>query len=182
MKDMNVINSTDTIRNTLNFQFDIAWQLLEYHLNGLEDEECLWKPSTKGLHVANESGIWHADWPETEGYEIGPPNIAWTTWHIIFWWSMTLDYSFGNGTLKRENVQWPGTMEAVKERITELRDQWKTAVAELSDDEFLACERTKWPFEGKPFYEVAAWLNVELMKNASEIGYCRFLYGSQKHQ
>lgn len=32
MEDKNVINSVDILRNTLNFQFDISWQLLEYHL------------------------------------------------------------------------------------------------------------------------------------------------------
>ena len=72
-------------------------------------------------------------------------------------------------------------MAAVRERCIKLIDQWKACVAELSDDEFISCERTRWPFQHRPFYEVVAWLNLELMKNASEIGYCRFLYASKKH-
>lgn len=173
-------NSIDCIRDTLKFQFDISCQMLEYHLSSIEDVECLWKPCPKGLHVNNKSGEWCADWPETETYDIGPSSIAWITWHIIFWWSMVFDYSFGKGTLTREAVFWPGSAIATKEKIYQLRDEWKTVLATLSDEKLLSSEKTKWPFEGKPFYELAAWLNLELMKNAAEIGCGRFLYASQK--
>lgn len=94
---------------------------------------------------------------------------------------MVFDYSFGNGTLTREDVHWPGNMIAVREKMIQLCDKWRTALATLSDEEFLSCERTKWPFKDKPFYELAAWLNLELMKNAAEIGYCRFIYASRNH-
>jgi hypothetical protein len=176
---MNNNNSADNIRNLLNFQFDISWQLFEYNINGIDNEECLWKPREKGLHIHNEDGTWRADWPDSESYDIGPASIAWLTWHIIFWWSMVFDYSFGNGTLTHEEVQWPGNITAVRERINNLRDKWRTLLEELSEDELRSSKRTHWPFGDKPFYELAAWLNLELMKNASEIGYCRFLYASR---
>lgn len=165
--------------NLLKFQFDISWQLLEYHLPGIDDKECMWKPGTKGLHVHKVNGIWRADWPDTESYDIGPASIAWVTWHIIFWWSMVLDYSYGEGTLTREEVQWPGNIEEVREKIINLRHQWKNILEKLTEEDLLSCKRTIWPFEEKPFYELAAWLNLELMKNASEIGYCRFLYATR---
>jgi len=53
---------------------------------------------------------------------------------------------------------------------------WWSMVLDHSFEEFLSSERTRWPFVERPFHELAAWLNVELMKNAAEIGYCRFLY------
>jgi hypothetical protein len=176
----NIQNSASNLRDTLNFQLQIPWQLLELHLTGLKDDEYHWRPALKGLHVFDESGVWRADWPESEEYDIGPANIAWLTWHITFWWSMVLDYSFGDGTLTRENVSCPGNIEETRETIIHLRDKWEAAVAELSDDELLSSERTKWPFIDRPFHELAAWLNIELMKNAAEIGYCRFLYASQR--
>ena len=37
-------------------------------------------------------------------------------------------------------------------------------------------ERPRWPFCDRPFGDVVAWVNVELTKNAAEIGYARFLY------
>lgn len=180
MSGKDIQNSTDSVRNTLKFQFDISWQMLELHLAGLDDEECLWRPGARGLHVVHKSEVWHADWPDTEAYDMGPSSIAWLTWHITFWWSMVFDYSFGNGTLTREDVLWPGTMAAVRKKMAQLRDEWRTILTALSNEELLSCARTKWPFKDRPFYELAAWLNLELMKNAAEIGYCRFLFASQK--
>ena len=169
----------ENIRNAIKSQFSISWSLLEYHLNGLDDDECLWKPCSKGIYVKNRPEGWITDWPKSEGYEVGPPNIAWLSWHIIFWWSMVFDYSFGKGTLKREDVLWPGTMNSAKKTIFQFRQDWLDKLDTLHDEEFIDLERTKWPFENKPFYELAAWLNLELMKNASEIGYCRFLYANR---
>jgi hypothetical protein len=179
MNDVNKQNGTDCIRNTLIFQLDISWQLLEYHFTGLEEEECLWKPSAKGLHVNKKQGIWCADWPDSEAYEIGPSSIAWITWHITFWWSMVFDYSFSKGALTRETVPWPGSFIEARDKIIQLHDEWRTILETMSEEELLSSGRTRWPFEGKPFYELAAWLNLELMKNASEIGYGRFLYASR---
>lgn len=180
MSNNSTENSIENLRNTLNFQFDICWQMLEYHLGDLKDDECLWRPSSKGLHVNNEFGVWKADWPENEDYDMGPSSIAWITWHIIFWWSMVLDYSFGEGTLTQEDIHWPGNMTDVREKIKKLHDDWKNILNTLSEDELLSCEKTRWPFEERPMYELAAWLNLELMKNASEIGCGRFLYASRK--
>lgn len=92
------------LRDTLLRQFDITWALTEYHLNGLTTEECLWRPAARGLHVRERDGEWRADWPEHEGYDLGPASMAWLTWHMIFWWSSVLDHSFGEGKLTREQV------------------------------------------------------------------------------
>lgn len=182
MKSNKSSNECINIRKGLEFQFNIAWKLLNYHLSDLGDKECLWKPNFTCLSVNKKAGVWVADWPSSEGYDIGPANIAWLTWHIIFWWSMAIDYSFGNATLIRENVLWPGNVKLVKDVIWELHNKWMDSFGELSDDEICLKNRTKWPFEDMPFYDLFGWMNLELMKNASEIGYCRFLYGASNKQ
>jgi DinB superfamily len=121
-------------------------------------------------------GRWRADWPEREDYDIGPPSIAWLTWHVGFWWSMALDHSFGPATLAREDVAWPGSADGVREWLGGLHDRWRAALESLSDDELRSVERTRWPFRARPLGDVAAWVNVELTKNAAEIGYARFLH------
>lgn len=166
----------DGIREILDVQLNVAWKLLDLHLTGLSDEECFWRPAARALHVLNDSGTWRAEWPETEAYVTGPASIAWLTWHIGFWWSTVLNHSFGDRTLRREDITWPGAAEATRAWLTKLHDEWVTALAALPDDELGSTERTRWPFADKPFYQLAAWLNLELMKNAAEIGYCRFLY------
>ena len=170
-------NDNYQARDFLIRQFDTAWQLTSYHLEGLSTEECLWRPADAGLHVHQLSdGSWRADWPEHEGYDLGPPSIAWLTWHMGFWWSMVLDYSLGDGILTREKVAWPGEADAVRAWIGGFKSQWQTMLEQLSDADLCSVERTKWPFQDRPFGDVVAWANVELTKNAAEIGYARFLY------
>ena len=157
-------------------QFDIAWALTSYHLDGLTTEECLWRPAKVGLHVHQDPhGDWRADWPDREGYDIGPPSIGWITWHINFWWSMTLNHSFGDGTLTREQVTWPGSADAVRGRITQLKDEWRHALDSLNEDDLKSNRHTRWPMQDRPFDDIVGWLNVELMKNAAEIGQLRLL-------
>jgi hypothetical protein len=166
-----------TARDYLLRQLDIAWALASYHLDGLTTEECLWRPARVGLHVhRGGDGRWRADWPEHEGYDLGPPSIAWLTWHMGFWWSMVLDHSFGGATLSREQVTWPGTADAARDWIDELHRRWRAEVERLDDEALRSAERTRWPFADRPFGDVVAWATVELTKNAAEIGYARFLH------
>ncbi|MFY0581170.1 DinB family protein [Cystobacter fuscus] len=168
---------SNDVRGYLLRQFETAWSLTQYHLNGLTTEECLWRPAPKGLHVhQSPEGRWLADWPEREDYDIGPASIAWLTWHLGFWWSMVLDHSFGGGTLSRENVTWHGTADGVREWLDGLQGRWRAALEQLTDDDLHATQRTRWPMRERPFGDVVAWANVELTKNAAELGYARFLH------
>jgi hypothetical protein len=158
-------------------QFETAWKLAAFHLEGLTTEECLWRPAPTGLHVHQVAeGAWRADWPDHEGYDLGPPSIAWLTWHLGFWWRMVLNHSFGDGTLSRERVMWPGTAAAVRDWVGRLQREWRVALGQLTDHDLQSAQRTRWPFQSRPFGDVLAWVNVELTKNAAEIGYARFLY------
>jgi hypothetical protein len=164
-------------RDYLIRQFETAWSLTSYHLDGLATEECLWRPAQQGLHVHQASdGTWRADWPEHEGYDLGPPSIAWLTWHLGFWWSMVLDHSFGDATLARESVTWPGTADAVRAWVGGLQEKWRAMLEQITDADLRSTEKTRWPLQGRPFGDIVAWANVELTKNAAEIGYARFLH------
>jgi hypothetical protein len=158
-------------------QFDTAWTLASYHLDGLTTAECLWRPASTGLHVhqwADER--WSADWPDRETYDIGPPSIAWITWHITFWWSMVIDHSFGSGSLSREQVLWPGDADALRAQLAGFHDEWGKTLDQLAEADLQSTARSRWPYTNRPFGDIVAWLNLELTKNAAEIGVVRFLY------
>ena len=158
-------------------QFDIAWKLASFHLEGLTTEECLWQPADKGPHVRKDaSGVWRADWPEHEGYDLGPPSIGWLTWHMGFWWAMVLDHSFGTRSLTRASVPWPGGAAEARDWITRLSARWRDSLEHVTEYDVRAMNRTQWPFKERSFGDVIAWVNLELMKNAAELGYARFLY------
>lgn len=166
-------------RDYLIRQFDMAWKLASLHLDGLSTEECLWRPARKGLHVHHDpDGKWRADWPDHERYDGGPPSIAWLTWHIGYWWSMVLDNSLGDGTLCRENVTSPGTADGARDWLGQLHGKWRVVLEQVTDDDLTSTERTRWPFQNRPFGDIIAWVNIELTKNAAEIGYVRFLYAA----
>lgn len=169
------------VRSLLLRQLDIAWRLTEIHLDGLTDAECLWRPAERGLHVwPDPAGGWSADWPEHEGYDLGPASIAWLTWHLGFWWSMVLDHSFGAGELAREDVRWPGGAADAVDWISGLARRWRDEVETLSPADLAAPDRSRWPVRDRPFADVVAWVNLELMKNAAEIGYVRFLHAGSR--
>lgn len=167
----------DEARDYLIRQLETAWKLTTFHLDDLTTEECLWRPAQKGLHIHQVlDGTWRADWPDHEGYDLGPPSIAWLTWHLGFWWSMVLNHSFGDATLSREKVMWPGNADDVREWLGGLQGEWRLAIEQLTEDDLRSAQRTRWPFQDRPFGDVVAWANIELTKNAAEIGYARFLY------
>ncbi len=167
---------SDSVKNVLLGQLEIAWSLTRYHLDGLTTDECLRRPARTGLHVhRGADGRWRADWPEHEGYDLGPASVAWLTWHLGFWWSMTLEHSFGDAGLTREDVLWPGSADEVRAWIERLYREWRTELEDLDDDDLHSTEHTHWPLQDRPFAEIVAWVNLELMKNAAEIGYARFV-------
>lgn len=164
-------------RGYLERQFALAWQLTAYHLEGLTTAECLWRPALRGLHVhRGDDGSWRADWPDTEAYTLGPSSIGWLTWHLGFWWSMALDHNFGAGRLERTAAAWPGDADAVRAWITDLQQRWAAALTAASDEDLVSPARVRWPFQDRPLGDLFAWANIELAKNAAEIGYARFLY------
>lgn len=166
------------IKDNIVFQLDMCWQLFLYHMDRLEDAEALWAYSPKGLQVRKQEDLWTTDWPDSESYEIGPSSIAWTLWHIIYWWTMAIDYNFGSGSIKKEDIPWPGSVEKAKEAIIFLHDTWVSKLNTLTHMEYQSNQHCIWPFTDREFTDIALWLNGELMKNVAEIGYGRFLYAS----
>ena len=78
--------------------------------------------------------------------------------------------------LQPRDGQAPGDANGVRHALEELRAQWQRALASLDDDALRSSEHTRWPFQGRAFGDVIAWANVELIKNAAELGYARFAY------
>ena len=166
----------DTV-SVLMRQHELAWRLACHHLAGLENDECLWRPSDRGLHVTvDRDGSWRGEWPSHERYDLGPPSIAWLLWHMDYWWSRVIDHSFGDVVRGEDDLASPGDVDAIRRRLTALHEAWMREMGALDDDDLRSAERTGWPYRNRPFCDVAAWVNVELTKNAAEIGYARFLY------
>ncbi|SDB83830.1 DinB superfamily protein [Pelagirhabdus alkalitolerans] len=166
--------------DNIKFQFSISKQLLDYHLSSLEQTEYMWQPPKGSLYIKEIEGEWYAELPETESYHIGPPSIAWTLWHITYWWEMVFDYSFGDGDLTKDDIKVSNDVSEVKDHIYSLVNRWEEKLLQLTNEEFNSKQFSKFPFNNDvEFHKLASWLNLELMKNASEIGYARFDYATR---
>jgi len=92
---------------------------------------------------------------------------------------MTINHSFEDSTLVREAATCPGDAGEIRTWLQALNTRWRALVSNLDEQALRSPERTKWPFQDQPFGDVVAWVNIELTKNASELGYARFLYATQ---
>lgn len=118
----------------LRWQFDLTWSLFEFHLAEVKPEDFLWEPSTLCWTVRQDgNGAWIPDWADTEPDPIPVPTIAWLTWHIGWWWSVTLDHARQRTPREREEITWPGDGQAAIEWLRDLRAHGR--LGELRTDE-----------------------------------------------
>lgn len=167
-----------TTKDLLLRQLGTSWSLARLHLAELPDSEALWEPAAAGPRVHAVDGEWISDWPEDESYTAGVPSIAWLQWHIGLWWTLTWDRAFGGGELDRATIRWPGSSDAARRWLEGLHAAWSGSIGELSDTD-LGDAPASWPLDDGSLSDVAAWVNVELMKNVAEISFLRFLFASR---
>lgn len=162
--------------DVLGRQLEIAWGLLDYHLERLTTEALLWEPAALCWTMRRVGAGWVPDWQDTEPDPIPVPTIAWTTWHIGWWWSVALDHAAGREPRARTSVQWPGDRDAVVAWLRTLHDDWAVALERLTEADLDGAAPFPWaPDSGRTVADMAGWVNVELMKNAAELGQLRLL-------
>ncbi|MEO3749603.1 DinB family protein [Streptomyces sp. B6B3] len=163
-------------RDLLRWQFDLTWALFEYHLERLEAEDFLWEPAALCWTLRRDAeGVWVPDFAETEPDPVPVPTVAWVSWHIGWWWSVTIDHARGRVPRQRTEVVWPGE-DATVAWLRGLREEWLVVLDGLDDAGLDAM--APFPWQNDPAHTVAhmvAWVNTELTKNASEIGQLRML-------
>ncbi|ASO20336.1 hypothetical protein FHR81_004445 [Actinoalloteichus hoggarensis] len=161
----------------LRWQFDLTWALTEFHLTRLTSEDFDWEPAQPCWTVRRGAdGRWVADFAEVEPDPVPALTIAWLTWHVGWWWSVTIDHVRGRRPRERTEIEWPGPGEPTIAWLRALRDEWAVVSAELTDADLDG--RAPFPWPDSPELTVAhmlAWVNTELMKNVAEIGQLRML-------
>jgi hypothetical protein len=159
----------------LRWQFDLTWSLFEYHLAELKPGDFLREPAGLCWTIRQDGS---PDWAETEPDPIPVPTIAWLTWHIGWWWSVALDHATGRAPRGREEITWPGA-DATVEWLRGLREEWLAVLDRSTDADLATPSAHPWGREaGLTFGHTVAWVNSELMKNASEIGQLRLLHAA----
>jgi hypothetical protein len=162
----------------LRWQFDFTWSLFDYHLERLQPADFLWEPATLCWTVRPDAtGTWVPDWAETEPDPVPVPTIGWLSWHIGWWWSVTIDHAQGREPRDRTEITWPGDGTSAVAWLRDLRTTWLTELDRLTDADLDApAPPFPWPPDSEhTVAHVIAWVNSELMKNVTEIGQLRML-------
>ncbi|GAB3644538.1 DinB family protein [Glycomyces tarimensis] len=159
------------------WQFDLTWELFEYHLQRIETEDFLWKPAAEcwTMHQADDAR-WAPDWSDAELDPVPVPTIAWLCWHMGWWWSVAADHAHGRAPGEREDIAWTGPGQPTVDWLRGLREDWLAALDRLTETDLHATASFPWPSDaGLTVEHMIAWVNAELMKNAAEIGQLRLL-------
>ncbi|MEV0154705.1 DinB family protein [Micromonospora sp. NPDC050686] len=167
----------------LRWQFDLTWSLFEYHLERLETADFLWQPTTHCWSVRPGSdGSWTPDWADTEPDPAPVPTISWLTWHIGWWWTVTMDHLRQRTPRQRTDVEWPGAGEPTVAWLRDLRTEWQALLDGLSDVDLDGTAPFPWQDEtDHTVTHMIGWVNSELMKNAAEIGQLRLLHAARTY-
>ena len=159
----------------------MVWSLFEYHLPAIDDDACRFEPTPDSWTVRQDAaGRWVADWQVPEPEPAPATSIGWLTWHIGYWWTTALGHCFRDGAPDREDITWPGDAASAADWLRGLKDDWRTALQALTDADLDSTERTgtlPWG-EGMRLVDIAGWVNFELAKNVSEIGYVLRLHAA----
>ncbi|MEU3143772.1 DinB family protein [Streptomyces sp. NPDC006999] len=161
----------------LRWQFELTWSLFEYHLERLEPDDFLWEPAVRcwTMHRSAD-GTWVPDWAETEPDLVPVPTIAWVSWHIGWWWSVTPDHTRGRPPRERTDITWPGEGSATVQWLRGLRTEWLATLDNLTDTDLDTTAPFPWPDAPEcTLAHTVARVNTELLKNATEIGQLRML-------
>ncbi|GLU48373.1 DinB family protein [Nocardiopsis ansamitocini] len=164
-------------RDLLRWQFELNWSLFAFHLDRLEPQDFLWEPAPHFWTVRQgPEGGWVPDWDETEPDPIPVPTIGWISWHIGWWWSVTIDHAQGRTPRERVEIAWPGPGEPAVEWLRDLRAEWLRVLDRLTDADLDTAAPFPWQDDSDmTVAHMLAWVNAELMKNAAEIGQLRLL-------
>lgn len=164
------------------WQFDLAWALGELHLSALVDDDFLWQPAPLSWTVRpDSSGVWKSDWSDTEPDPLPVPTIGWLTWHIIWWWSATIDHLSGRTPRERADVTWAGSGAAAVADLRALAVQWRELLTGLADNDLAQPSSFPWGSgSGYTVAHTALWVNIELTKNFAEIGQLRLLRAASR--
>ncbi|MDF5752830.1 DinB family protein [Spongiactinospora sp. TRM90649] len=172
----------------LRWQLDVSWTLLTMHLDKVTDEEALWEPAANCWSVRpRPDGTWAADFAIPEPEPIPVLSAGWVMWHIGFWWSNAHRQCFEPTTEPFDwssaaaATPWPGDVSSAVKWLTACHDRWAAALKPLTDADLDSTTQSTWFADGTlTLGHVIAWTNVELMKNAAELGALRHLHNADR--
>lgn len=158
-------------------QVDYYWRvMLRPRLEGLSDQEYLWEPveGCASIRPGPNGKLIFEGAPD--GADPPPfTTIAWRMSHIAASMATRNSYFFGDGSLRQENIDWPGTARSGISFLEDAYSAWSNSIKGL-DEAQLAMRRSPPPYEKSPIAALILHVNREMFHHGGEIGTIRDLY------
>lgn len=164
------------MRELLLQQLDIPWTLgAGYCFPALTDELVHWKPSSNVVGLTIRDGAAYPEWPDESADPIPGTTAGWLLWHMEWWWSNAVEGVRNAPGAEPLGFAWSGSVEASRAKLNALQVKWVEILSATPMDHPCAA-----PFPTpQPLSVIAAWVNVELMKNVAELGLLIRLYANR---
>jgi hypothetical protein len=171
------VNWTGEVLAQLQFYWEYSlWPRLE----GLTDEELLWKPVPDAWTVREVREGRHQ--PDVAVPEPDPPpvtTIAWRLGHIVVDVLETrINWHFGDRTTTSRGIDWPVTATDARQRLRHAYETWSEHIQALDEDGLAApvggAESSQW--DDLPMVALVLHLNREIIHHGAEIAVLRDLY------
>jgi DinB superfamily len=157
---------------------DEVWGRLRRRLEGLTDEEYCWEP-VPGCWTVRPvgGGRYQPDWAEPEPTPPPVTTIAWRLCHLgADCLASFADRFFGDGSLTRDAVRWPGGAAAGVELVAGGLAAWRAGVASLPAERLWDTLGTvAGPYSEAAYAELILHVEDELIHHGAEVALLRDL-------
>jgi hypothetical protein len=184
--DWSVLTRPD-VASLLAGQLGFSWLDLHQRLQGLTDDEYLWKPAPWALSVVPRgktarrragAGDWVVEWPDGPD-DPGPRTVAWLVAHLVEVFAERWEWTFGAHRARRDDlVLAHPTAEAGVAALAEAVEAWRRDVGALGVEELWTVGRSQATEidQQAPFAHLVLHLNRELIHHGAEITVLRDLH------
>jgi hypothetical protein len=99
---------------------------------------------------------------------------------MMWWWTAAAASLTGDVPPEPAVIEWRGGADAIR-RIRGFAERWRSTLAALTPRDLEVASLFPWgPDAERTVEDTVLWLNVELTKNAAEIGQLRLLRAARR--
>jgi hypothetical protein len=177
-------------------QLESSCEFSRARLDGLTDEEYLWKPAPGGWSIrpraqagtpgAYGPGEWLLDFASPEPDPAPVTTIAWRLGHLTSCFAGRWHWTFGERRQEpKELVDFTPSAALALERFWELIGRWRGSVAAMTDEQLDRPGFGQYPYgldPQLPFIGIVWWTNRELIHHLAECALLRDLWRARAGQ
>ncbi len=162
--------------------FDYVWGRLMHRIEGLTDEEYRWEPVAACWSLRqDDSGAWRIEGSVGDTSSPMPTPVTTIAWRLGHLAGVALggfaDRWFGSGTLRIEDIEFPGAAAGVPSFCEENYRRWREGIASIEEGQWWEPLGASWGIWAEANHvDLAIHVFDEVVHHGAEVGLLRDLY------